>query len=97
MADEQGRVPETLTTEDLADTLAYWKSRAIRAEKLLQGYIDRELGNTLSGPTQANAEQWERDHDGNPVSPDDPRYFTTTSAAIEAAKVQAAAEEGGDR
>lgn len=44
-----------LTTQDLADTLAYWKSRAIRAEKLLQGYIDRELGNTLRGTTQANA------------------------------------------
>jgi hypothetical protein len=35
----------------------------------------------------------ERDRDGNPVLRNDPRYFTTTGAALEAAKVQAAAEE----
>jgi hypothetical protein len=33
----------------------------------------------------------ERDRDGNPVLRNDPRYFTTTGAALEAAKVQAAA------
>jgi hypothetical protein len=38
----------------------------------------------------------ERDRDGNPVLRNDPRYFTTTSAAIEAAKVQAAKEEEYD-
>jgi hypothetical protein len=79
-----------LTTQDLADTLEYWKSRAIRAEDLLQGSVDRELGNRMGvGETVG-----ERDRDGNLVSRNDSRYFTTTGAAIEAAKVQAAAEEG---